>query len=548
LVFLNNDTWAEPGWLEALHSALDTTDKAGLVGAKLLQSNGRLQEAGGIIWQDATGWNFGRGQAPERPAYNYLKEVDYCSGACLLIHRWLWEQLKGFDERFAPAYYEDTDLAFRVREAGYKCIYQPAAQVVHLEGVSHGTDTSQGVKRHQALNRQVFLKRWAKTLATEHSVGPADLFAARDRSQTKKHVFVADTTVPAYDTNAGGRLTFMYTKLFARQGFAVHFAPADLFQPQPYTRKLEEHGVEVLWGNNWGQWHEAWLKLYGTSLYAAYLHRPDVADAYLPLLKKYAPQARLFYQCHDLHFVRTQRQFEVEGGQGVSPESERWKAIEMRVMSQVDVIHTPSTTERDWIQQQFPSKKVEDVPIFLYDKVPLDGNPDDGGDISQRKGLLFVGGASHPPNVDGMQWFLKEVFPSLREELPDITLTIVGKHMENHFSGIPGVICTGWIPDEQLEHLYRTSRVAVFPLRYGAGVKGKVIEAMAWGLPLVTTAVSMEGINSPESYIGETYLSSVGGLVSQISLCVECDSVFRSMRQQQLGKLSMSFKSRTLIV
>ena len=211
------------------------------------------------------------------------------------------------------------------------------------------------------------------------------------------------------------------------------------------------------------------------------------------MVKQFAPQAKRFYQCHDLHFVRTQRQFEVEEGVGQSPESQRWKEIEVRVMAEMDVIHTPSTSERDWIQAQFPDKKVQDVPIFLYDKIPLDGNPDDGGDISQRKGLLFVGGASHPPNVDAMQWFLKEVFPALIKEIPDITLTIVGKHMENFFSGIPGVICTGWISDEELERLYRTSRVVVFPLRYGAGVKGKVIEAMAWGLPTVGSENSFEG-------------------------------------------------------
>ena len=96
--------------------------------------------------------------------------------------------------------------------------------------------------------------------------------------------------------------------------------------------------------------------------------------------------------------------------------------------------------------------------------------------------------------MDAMQWFLKEVFPQLREEFPDVTLTIVGKHMENLFSDIPGVNCTGWISDEELERLYRTSRVAVFPLRYGAGVKGKVMEAMAWGLPVVGSEVAFEGL------------------------------------------------------
>ena len=494
LVFLNNDTWVEPEWLSALHAVLDQDPKVGLVGAKLLDTQGYLQEAGGIVWQDGSGWNYGRGLPPDRPEFNYVKEVDYCSGACLLIPKALWKTLDGFDETFAPAYYEDTDLAFRVRKLGLKCIYTPRAQVVHLEGISHGTDVTKGVKRYQAINKERFYKRWLTTLRKDHSLGPAELLRARDRSQAKQHVLVIDTTVPAYDTNAGARLTYMYTKLFTQQGYSVHFAPADMFNPNRYTQELQDLGVEVLYGNQHGPRHCNWLKQHGHALYAVYIHRPDVADAYLPVVKQLAPKAKCFYQCHDLHFVRTQRQFEVEGGVGASPESQRWKEIEMRVMAQMDVIHTPSTTERDWIQQQFPDKKVQDVPLFFYDKVPLDGNPDDGGDISQRKGLLFVGGASHPPNIDAMQWFLKEVFPELRAQIPQTTLTIVGKHMEKRFSNIPGVVCTGWIPDEELERLYRTSRLAVFPLRYGAGAKGKVIEAAAWGLPIVGSVVAFEGL------------------------------------------------------
>lgn len=537
LVLLNNDTWVEPGWLSALHAVLDHDPKVGLVGAMLMDAQGYLQEAGGIVWQDGSGWNYGRGMHPGRPEFNYVKEVDYCSGACLLIPRALWQTLGGFDETFAPAYYEDTDLAFRVRKLGFKCIYTPQARVVHLEGVSHGTDVTKGVKRYQAINKELFYERWMISLKDRHSVGPTELFQARDRSQAKQHVLVIDTTVPAYDTNAGARLTYMYTKLFAQQGYCVHFAPADMFNPNRYTQKLEELGIEVLYGSHHGPRHSTWLKQHGHALYAVYIHRPDVADAYLPVVKQFAPQAKRFYQCHDLHFVRTQRQFEVEGGVGQSPESQRWKEIEMRVMAQMDVIHTPSTTERDWIQAQFPNKKVQDVPIFLYDNIPLDGNPDDGGDISQRKGLLFVGGASHPPNVDAMQWFLKEVFPQLRQEIPDITLTIVGKHMENFFSGIPGVICTGWIPDEELERLYRTSRLAVFPLRYGAGVKGKVIEAMAWGLPILGSKVSTEGfgLSLPRVSIPKT----IDDWVVNIKKVASDEYLWRHLRSSQLRPFSL---------
>jgi len=482
LLFLNNDTCVEPGWLEAMWGALNQSKQVGLVGARLVFSNGRLQEAGGIVWQDGSGWNYGRNADPVEPAYNYRKEVDYCSGACLLVRHDVWTLLNGFDDQFAPAYYEDTDLAFRARAQGFTCVYEPAAVVVHHEGISHGSDVGKGIKKHQLLNQARFKARWKDTLSDGHQIGPARLFHARDRSLAKQHILVVDTTVPAWDTNAGARLTYMYTRLLAEEGYAVHFAPVDCFASQPYTRELQSLGIEVLYGQH-GPCHEAWLRQFGRYLHAVYLHRPDVADAYLPNVKRYAPQAKLLLQCHDLHFLRTQRQHRLEGGVGEGSESLRWKAIEMRVFQQVDVIHTPSDEERNWIQSEFPSKKVQSLPVFFYDQVPLDGQPDNGLDLlAKRQGLLFVGGARHPPNRDGVHWFIREVLPELRASHPDLALTIVGSHWDD-LVGLQGITVLGKVTDAKLAELYQSHRVAILPIRFGAGVNGKLIEAYAWGLP-----------------------------------------------------------------
>ncbi|MBK6509216.1 MAG: glycosyltransferase family 2 protein [Haliea sp.] len=159
LLFLNNDTAFTQDWLSHLVDTLDADPSAGIVGPMLLFGNGQLQEAGGIIWDDASGWNFGRMDDPSGPEYNYLKEVDYISGACLLIRRALWDEVDGFDQRYAPAYYEDTDLCFKVRAAGYKVLYQPKSRIYHYEGVSNGTDLSSGIKKHQLINKEKFLKK-----------------------------------------------------------------------------------------------------------------------------------------------------------------------------------------------------------------------------------------------------------------------------------------------------------------------------------------------------------------------------------------------------
>jgi len=500
LLFLNNDTCVEPGWLTALHEALDQDPAVGLVGACLVGADGRLQEAGGIIWHDGSGWNYGRDDDPQSPEYGYRKEVDYCSGACILIPTALWQQLGGFDDRYAPAYYEDTDLAFAVRAVGRKCVYQPRAVVVHLEGVSHGTDLNSGMKRYQEINRVKFAEKWKETLSSEQSKGPLDLFLARDRSLRSAHVLVVDEMVPAWDAEAGARLTYMYLRLLVLEGFRVHFAPANLFPAQPHTRMLEDLGIEILHGHAHGTRHADWLARHGRLLHAAYLHRPDVADAYLPLLKEHAPQARLIYQCHDLHFLREQRRHEATGGIGLSRESLRWRGVEERVMQAVHVVHTPSSYERDWIAERFPALTVRDVPIYFWDQVPLDEAPRDGGDIASRTDLLFVGGRRHPPNDDGVCWFAREVLPLIRAERPDVHLHVVGGHWKEARRALPskGVKLSGRLDDAALGDAYGHARIAVIPLRFGAGVKGKLIEAFAWGVPAVSTPVGAEGIPGVE--------------------------------------------------
>ncbi len=170
LVFLNNDTLPLPGWLEPLLRGLRDWPGAGAVGGKLIYPDGRLQEAGGVIFSDASGANFGRNDPfPDAPLYNYVRPVDYCSGALLATPRSLFKAMGGFDVYYAPAYYEDTDYCFRVRKRGLKVYYQPESQIVHLEGATSGTELTSGVKSCQVVNRGRFAHRWAAALKRQPS-------------------------------------------------------------------------------------------------------------------------------------------------------------------------------------------------------------------------------------------------------------------------------------------------------------------------------------------------------------------------------------------
>ncbi|MBK5274149.1 MAG: glycosyltransferase family 2 protein [Desulfuromonadales bacterium] len=168
LLFLNNDVIVREGWLKPLVELLERDPAAGMAGPKLVYPNGLLQDAGAIVWSDGNAWNYGRWDNPDKTKYNYAREADYVSGACMLVRRDLWEDIGGFDLRYAPAYYEDTDLAFEIRSRGYKVLYQPKSAVVHFEGITSGLDIRKGVKSFQEVNREKFFRKWEAILKKEH--------------------------------------------------------------------------------------------------------------------------------------------------------------------------------------------------------------------------------------------------------------------------------------------------------------------------------------------------------------------------------------------
>ena len=177
VVLLNNDTEPQRGWLHALLDVLERRPRTGVVGAKLVYPDGTLQDAGSIVFSGGTGWNYGReSPTPNAPQFSFLRRVDYCSAAGLATPRRVWDEVGGFDERFAPAYYEDTDYSFAVRAAGYEVVIQPAATIVHHEGKSHGTDEKVGIKAYQASNREKFVEKWSSVLAA-HPPHPAPVTA-----------------------------------------------------------------------------------------------------------------------------------------------------------------------------------------------------------------------------------------------------------------------------------------------------------------------------------------------------------------------------------
>lgn len=501
ILFLNNDTQVQKNWLEPLVSLLDKNPSIGMTGSKLVYPDGRLQEAGGILWKDGSAWNFGHGNNPALPEYCYVKNVDYISGAAIMIRKDLWEKLGGFDETFAPAYCEDSDLAFSVRKAGFEVVLQPKSVVVHFEGQSNGTDLAEGLKAYQVVNQRKLYEKWKSILEMEHLDNGKDVFLARDRSQSRKRILVIDHMVPKYDNDAGAKNVFMYTKIFSELGLKVTFLPADYYPYEPYTQELEQMGIEVLYGNYYFKYWKEWLIENVHYFDYIYVNRPHIAIRFMEILKEHAT-GKIIYFGHDLHYLREQREYDIQHNPELLKSIEKWRKMEFYLMNAADVVYVVGDYEKSVLEQELPQKTIRNIPIFIYEEQEESCNEDIGG----RKDLLFVGGFNHPPNIDAVLWFAQTIFPQILRKYPDIRWYIVGSNPTEEVKRLADdhIVITGFVSDEELKRYYKICRLAIVPLRYGAGVKGKVIESIYYHCPMLTTPVGAEGISTEEQIFAVT--------------------------------------------
>lgn len=495
ILFLNNDTQVMEGFLEPLVDAMESDDNIGIVGSKLIYPDGRLQEAGGIIWDDGSGWNYGRLSNPKQPEFNYIKEVDYISGAAIMISTALWNEIGGFDEQFAPAYYEDTDLAFTVRSLGKKVVFVPKSQVVHFEGVSNGTDTSSGQKSYQITNAKKFKEKWKNELATGHFPNAQDVFLARDRSKNKKTILVIDHYVPTHDKDAGSKCTFMYIRLMTKMGYNVKFIGDNFAKSVPYSDDLQNLGVEILYGNYYMNNWKSYIKENAQYIDFVYLNRPHISEKYIDFIKENT-SAKIVYFGHDLHHIRLMREYEISKDEKIKKDALAWKDREYSLFNKSDSIFVVGSYEQKIVANELKDKNVYNIPVYFYDKLKDGVNQN----FKTRNDIIFVGGFNHTPNVDAVIWFKENIFPKILAKNPNIKWYIVGSNPPEQVLNLAddNIIVTGFISDEKLEELYLGCRLAVVPLRFGAGVKGKVIEAIYHKIPLITTAIGAEGLSTKE--------------------------------------------------
>ena len=491
VVFLNNDTAVQAGWLDALIATFATRPDAGLVGAKLVYPDGRLQESGGIIFNDGSGWNYGRFADPNDPQYGFVREVDYCSGAAIALRKSLFDQFGGFDTLYAPAYYEDTDLAFKVRQAGLKCYVQPASVVVHFEGISSGTDLTSGIKRYQLINQEKFLARWQEVLKAHPAAPPKTAIAVASQHRAKKFILVVDAVTPMPDQDSGSLRMVNLLMILVNSGCAVTFFCEGRHYHTGYAEKLQALGIQVLY-HPYLHSEPTWLAENGSRFDAVLLSRHYIAAPLLALVREHCRRARVIFDTVDLHFLREERQAELAGDAALARAALKTRAQELAVISAADLTLVVSPIEQSLLKELVPLARVE-ILSNIHDV------PGCARGFAERAGLLFVGGFQHPPNVDAVLWFAREVLPLARAKLPqallpEFVLHLVGSNTPPEIAalGCDYIIVHGFLPD--IDPLLASARLSVAPLRYGAGVKGKVNMAMAHGLPVIATGAAVEGM------------------------------------------------------
>ena len=427
----------------------------------------------------------GAGEDPADPRFNYLREVDYCSAAALMISADTWEQVRGFDARYDPAYYEDTDLCFGIRAAGKRVLYQPRAEVIHYEGASHGVELNSGVKRNQITNQRRFLEKWSVVLA-KHGPNGIGSGLARDRYANLRILWIEACAVTP-DQDSGSLRTFRLLKLLVRMGHKVTFLADNLDRSEPAFSKLQAHGVEVT-HTPFTPSVANYIQSNGADIDLFIISRHYIAVKYLPLARSINSDAQVWFDTVDLHYLRLKRQYELDGKEATRRMADLAFEEERSMIEQSDVTIVVSQAEELEVANWSPEAKVR-VISNVHD---VDSS------VAQRegrRGVIFVGGYQHPPNIDAVEYFASRIWPNFQSMCPESEGIILGSKMPPALKSLGaryGLKMVGYAED--LKPYYSEAVMAIAPLRFGAGVKGKVNEALSYGVPVVGSSLACEGM------------------------------------------------------
>jgi GT2 family glycosyltransferase len=477
LLFLNSDAVLHPGALRSLMDTLERSQTIGAVGGKLIWPDGRLQEAGAIVWSDGSCEAYGRGGDPNAWECSFQRDVDFCSGAMLLTRRDLFLQLGGFEERYKPAYYEDVDYCVRLWRNGHRVVYTPRAAATHVEFAS---SASPGNAARLLRERHAVFVSLHREWLTEQPARSEGVLAARSRPRTRPWALVIDDAMPDAALGAGFPRAAAMLNALRRLGWFIAMYPTNgtainrLSREFPDVEVLQSAGPQGLGPLFKSLPPHIRLVIVSRSHNMRYLKSAvgrALKDVTCPVI----------YDSEALSALRKALRRRVSGTPVPDSDAAAWLREETGLAAGCAAVFTVSPAE----QRHFVEAGIANVSVLGH-AVELAPS---AADFDTRRSILFVGAFSpESPNEDAARFLLKDVLPALRgTEAGAAPVVIAGARIPDTLreAGSPGVIFRSDVPD--LTSLYEDARVFVAPTRFSAGIPLKLLEAAARGVPIVCT-------------------------------------------------------------
>lgn len=541
VLFLNADVEVGPGWLEPLVDVLDTQDTVGAVAPIMRDQTGAIQEFGSVVGADGWCRAWGDGAPLVNQDALFPHNVDYASAACLLVRRRAFNAVGGFSTEYDTAYFEDVDLAFLLREAGWHVRVDPRSTVVHQR---HGSSDGTTAKDLMELNRSTFLRRWGSALEGRPMLPAPDkephtFYFARDVLADER-ILVVDDRVPNADRGSGDPRTQRLLETLAAPNRRVTFLARDILRAEAYAPALLELGVEVVW-----QHHNPFHVLRERAgLYdVVIVMRPHNFEWIADAVAESQPQAVKVYDSESLFHRRAAQYVDVAKTpaerERAQREADKQREVEEAAFRWSDVGVCVTELEAEWASKIAPdsSIRVAGYPVDIADQVP---------GLAGRDGIAFFGGfmaGAGSPNEVAVLELADDLLPSLTKQHPGLRLAIVGADPTPAVKALASDVIdvVGRVPNPAW--WLGRSRVQVVPMRLGAGVKLKFLDSMAAGLPFVTTPVGAEGLRLgtlTKRLVGESNAEMV-----ELTSALLADDVLWTDVQQELLTIARTWFSWT---
>lgn len=523
IYILNNDTEVSKGFIEELLYVFDHFPNVGAVGSKLINPDGSLQEAGCVFLKDCFIHQIFNHKKKYYPEVNYIHKVDYCSGCSLLFRRTSENnELNLFDEQFAPAYFEETDLCFQLKYIQGKDIYYTAfSEVLHYNGISYNSTKNNSVGKLKqkeelfAANLEKFKSKWAQQIV---AINASSIEERIQELYGNKSIVIFCGIIPPYDKDSGSNRLKEIIHAYIQMGYYILMAKHKTYLPEvenEYILYYEKMGVNVFYEhkNSVSLGHYLQTNISNNSI--AWFYNPDVFSEYYPIAKLYLPKAKYIFDMVDIHHLRFKRATELEPDNiFYKKQYEKYVRIEADAAKEANYVITISEFEEKYMQQFCDTEKLITISNVHYIKTNLKNTLL----FEDRKDILFIG-SHHAPNIDALYFLYNEIMPIVWQKLPHLKVNVIG-NVKDCIKDIvhPNFIFKGYVPN--VETHFFSNKLMVAPLRYGAGVKGKIGQAFEYFLPVVTTSIGAEGmqlINNEGALINDDSIGFANSIIKLYS-------------------------------